>query len=363
MRKNIVFHTFSEIQPLKRSLNRRSNRSLFCLTFVIMLSICLTGCKKQKESHQPKTNLQEVKNLEKANEIHIYRYDQELFRLSQDSLAEGLKELRKDYDFFIGENPSINQLKAYLNDPVIQNLYKDAQVQYADLSDMEKAFQAAFARIRYHFPKFRIPRIYTIISGLDPESTIIYVDSVLIISLDMYLGADYRYYKQMGEYLPNFIRRHLSKEYILSDCMKAIAYQVIHSNNASTGLIDDMLLEGKRWMFTEIALPDAPDSIICLYPNEQLQWAEKNEYEIWSFLIQKNLLYSNDNMVIRKMIGEAPYTAYFGKNAPGNLGSWLGWHICRAWIDNNSQSAVTALFEEKNPQKILKESQYKPVKK
>jgi len=179
----------------------------------------------------------------------------------------------------------------------------------------------------------------------------------------MYMGADYHYYKQMGEYLPLFIRRHLDKEYIMSDCMRALSYQVIHSNNVSSNLLDDMILEGKRLMFSEIAMPNAHDSIICFYTGDQLKWAEYNEYDVWSFLIRKNYLYGNDNLVARKLIGEAPYTAYFGTNSPGNLGSWLGWQICRSWIKNNGNKAVKELFESKDPQKILKESQYKPIKK
>ncbi|MBO4402505.1 MAG: hypothetical protein J5792_02305 [Bacteroidales bacterium] len=336
---------------------------IILFTWLIIGCLGLNGCKHKKEVHQPKTNLQEVKKLEKENPVRICRYEQALFNLPSDSLEEGLKKMRKDYDFFIGDNPSVTDLKAYLNDPVIKNLYKDVQQKYADISDLEKGFQQAFARLQYHFPNFKAPRIYTIVSGMDFESPIIYVDTVLIIALDMYLGADYHYYKQMGEYLPNFVRRHLSKEYILSDCMKALSYQVIHSNNASANLLDDMILEGKRWMFSEIALPDAPDSLICLYTADQLRWAEINEYDVWSFLIQKNYLYGNDNLVARKLIGETPYTAYFGNSSPGNLGSWLGWQICRSWIAHNPQTPVTALFEEKVPQKILKESQYKPIKK
>ena len=340
--------------------------SLFRL--LVGLSVCLfclglPGCKQQKDNVQPKTNEQEVKQIEKEHPLHIYRYEKALAAIPTDSLAEGLKKLRKDYDFFVGENPSVTDLQAYLNDPVIRDLYKEVQRQYADISDLEKGFQAAFARIRYHFPDIRLPRIYTIVSGMDFEAPVILVDSVLIISLDMYLGADFRLYKQMGEYLPMYVRRHLNRDHILSDCMKALSYRVIHSNSAAANLLDEMLLEGKRWMFTEIALPEAPDSAICLYTPGQLEWAKFNEYDIWSFLIQKNYLYGNDNLVVRKLIGESPYTAYFGNKSPGNLGSWLGWQICRSWIRQNPNLPVKQLFEEKNPQKILKESQYKPVKK
>ncbi len=333
----------------------------FCL--LLITAGCLTGCRKKTPAHQPKVNQRELKQLEEKHPVRICRYDQALFSLPQENLKESLDSLKQDYAFFLGDNPSVPQLKAYLNDPINKRLYKEVQEQYADISDLELAFQDAFARLRLHFPGIQIPRIYTIISGLSYETPIIYVDSVLIISLDMYMGKNYHYYKQLGESLPLFIRRRLSKEYLLSDCMKALSYQVIHSNNASSSILDDMILEGKRWMFTEIALPNAHDTLICGYTKEQLDWIQHYEYDVWSFLIEKNYLYSNDNLVSRKLVGEAPFTAYFGKQSPGNIGSWIGWQICRAWIVQHKDDALSGLFQEKDPQTILKNSRYKPVKK
>lgn len=332
---------------------------LLCVLSILSLS----GCKKKQSGHLPKINQREVKKIEDSHPVHIYRYEQALFNLPQQDLEKELKSLQADYAFFIGDDPSIPQLKAYLDDPVNQRLYKDVQQKYGDLSKIAKAFQEAFARIRFYFPEARLPRIYTLISGLSYETPIIYVDSVLIISLDMFMGSDYHYYKKMGEALPMFIRRRLSEEYILPDCMKALSYQVIHSNNASTCILDDMILEGKRWMFAQMALPEVEDSLICAYTASQMRWINAYEYDVWSFLIHKDYLYSNDNLVSRKLVGEAPFTAYFGKESPGSIGSWIGWQICRSWLAQNEGRPLKALFEEKNPQQILKDSKYKPTKK
>lgn len=337
--------------------------STFCLLLFLSLLLAATACKKKEPNYQPQSNTQKIKKIEESHPIRIYRYEQALFSLSTENLKEGLDSLQKDYHFFLGDNPSTSDLKKYLNDPLNKRLYKEVQQQYADLSDLEEDFQKAFARIRYYFPDAELPRIYTIVSGLSYETPVIYVDSVLIISLDMYMGSDYHYYKQMGEMLPLFIRRHLNRENILPDCMKALSYQVIHSNNAALNILDDMVLEGKRWMFAEIALPECPDSLICNYTTDQMEWAKAYEYDVWSFLINKNYLYTNDNLVARKLIGEAPFTAYFGERSPGNLGSWLGWQICRHWVLQNQEHPMKELFEEKNPQTVLKNSKYRPTKK
>lgn len=340
------------------------NRIFIYMLCGLISGFSLYSCNKKKvKDFQPQVDRKEINKLEKENPVHIYRYEQELFSISQDSIEEELKRLQSDYHFFLGDNPSVTELKAYINDPNNKRLYKQSQEKYADVSNLEKEFQKAFARIRYFFPDAEIPKIYTIISGLNYEMPIIYVDTVLIISLDMYMGSDYHFYKRLGDVIPMFIRRRLSEEYIIPDCMKAISCQFIKSNNAPSNILDNMIFEGKVWIFTEMSLPDIPDSLICGYTQAQLEWAELYEHDVWSFLINKDYLYSNDNLVTRKLMGEAPFTAYFGKKSPGNIGSWMGWQICRAWMEHNPKSDIKNLFYEKNPQTILENAKYKPAKK
>jgi len=62
------------------------------------------------------------------------------------------------------------------------------------------------------------------------------------------------------------------------------------------------------------------------------------------------------------LVGDAPFTAYFGNQSPGQVGAWIGWRICRSWVEKNPQRKVTELFNETDAQKILTESKYKPQK-
>jgi hypothetical protein len=185
----------------------------------------------------------------------------------------------------------------------------------------------------------------------------------LVIALDMYLGADYTYYKRLGPIVPKYLIRKFSKEYILSDCMKNLAYDYIKFDGKKNTLLNEMITVGKCWMFTEIALPQIEDSIISGYSLQKQQWAQQNEYNVWTYLIDKNYLYSNDNMLIRKFVSEAPFTSYFGNNSPGQIATWIGWQICRAWISNNPDKKISELMYETDAQKILQQSKYKPHKK
>jgi hypothetical protein len=338
----------------------------FVAVVVLGLFFCRCNSCNRKEAVTPVINKSEVKQIQKSLNIHIWRYEQALNAIEKDSLAAGLKQLQKDYYFFIGDNPTktenVAQIRDFLNDKNIKQLFSDVEKQYKDISDMEKAFTEAFSLLKYHFSQAVIPRVYTTVAGLFYEMPIIYYDTNLVISLDMYLGKNYKAYKQLGAEVPKFISRRYSKEYILPDCFKEISYQYIKHQKAESSLLDEMILEGKRLLFTESMLPNTPDSLIFAFPQEKIQWAMNNEANIWGYLIENNYLYSKDNTVIRKFIAEAPFTNFFGQQSPGKVGAWIGWQICRSWIQKNPDKKLSELMNETDAQKILSESKYKPKK-
>ena len=100
-------------------------KRIILFTWLIIGCLGLNGCKHKKEVHQPKTNLQEVKKLEKENPVRICRYEQALFNLPSDSLEEGLKngvfpdsiknEFRRGLDYF-GQSPIIVRSSSLLED-------------------------------------------------------------------------------------------------------------------------------------------------------------------------------------------------------------------------------------------------------
>ncbi|MBP7103132.1 MAG: hypothetical protein KBA86_07775 [Bacteroidales bacterium] len=338
------------------------------IIFILLIGSLFFSCqhKSKKTDYTPKLNEKEINKIHQTIDVDILRYDKALFSLDRSQVTNELLKLQKDYSFFIRENPTtsenIERLLTFMNDNLNQELYKDVQKQFPDLSSMEKDFNSAFTLIKYHFPQAVIPKIYSAILGLSYEYPIIYEDSVLVIALDMYLGSNYKNYKRLGNLVPHFIIRRFTKEYILRDCMKIISYDYIKFDKNATTLLDEMIFEGKRWMFAELMLPSTHDSIIAGYSLEKLQWTQNNELNIWTYLIDKEYLYSNDNILIRKFIYDAPFTATFGNVSPGQIGAWLGWQICRSWIKQNPEKKISELMTETNAQKILKESKYKPKK-
>jgi len=60
-------------------------------------------------------------------------------------------------------------------------------------------------------------------------------------------------------------------------------------------------------------------------------------------------------------LNDGPFTSGFAKESPSRVGKWLGWQIIRAYMENN-ELGLEAMFAEKDSQKILQLSKYKPGK-
>ncbi len=61
-------------------------------------------------------------------------------------------------------------------------------------------------------------------------------------------------------------------------------------------------------------------------------------------------------------LAEAPFTPGIGENSDSapKLAVWTGWQIVRMYMEKNPDVTLQQLLQEKDPQKILTESKYKP---
>ena len=79
-------------------------------------------------------------------------------------------------------------------------------------------------------------------------------------------------------------------------------------------------------------------------------------------LIDQELLYSSDPLVIRKYMQDGPFTAGLPEGSPAMLGKWVGWQIVRNYMQKNDDVTLSNLFGVTDSQVILSQSGYKPKK-
>lgn len=334
----------------------------FIIIFFLIISISCNKCNKEK-SGVPKVEISATDSVK----VNIHRYEKALFAVDIKNLRSGLKKLLPEYSFFIPDSAlkdssSLLQMKQYLTDPFIILLYDDVLKLYPDVKDLETQLGKALTYFKYYYPEKKTPKVFTCVSGLYYEEPIRYADSLLIISLDMYMGSNYKYYHEMLMDVPLYIQRRFSREFMLPDCMRAIAKTIVDNSKENKQFIDYIVYEGKILYFLDATLPDTPDSLKIYYTKSQMDWCLKNESNIWSYIIDNKLLYSSNASIIAKLCTDGPFTSVFSKQSPPRTGIWIGWQIVRAYMENNKKVTMQQLFENQDAQGILTKSKYKPKK-
>jgi hypothetical protein len=253
---------------------------------------------------------------------------------------------------------NLKRMSDYLNDTLLISVFKDCQKRLSDLSVIEDQLTQAFRHYKYYFPNMTLPDVFTYISGFDYEYPIQYFDDHLLIAIDLYLGADYYRYKKLG--LANYIIKRFSEEYMVRDCMIAMAQAQTDRRKEGTALLDQMISQGKLLWFAAAMFPEMPETVLLDYTKTQWEWALNGEATVWAFIIENEMLYSTQMQPVQKFIADGPFTSYFGAESPPRLGAFIGWKIISSYMNRHINVTLGELMKNYNSQEILNQSGYKP---
>lgn len=286
--------------------------------------------------------------------IIIKRFDQEFYSGS----VSKLPKLKDNYPYlFPVQNPDSIWINKMQNKDE-QELFAETQKLYSNFSDQKEQLTDLFKHIKYYYPNFNPPKVITLLTNVDYESKVIYADSLLLVSLDMYLGKDSNIYEDF----PDYIKNNFTKDHMVVDVAKAFADVQIPLSPDRT-FISRIIQEGKKMYMLDAYLPNLSDAEKIGYTQEQINWADFNDEGVWKYFIQKKLLFSSDPELTKRFINAAPFSKFYQANdneTPGRIGVWFGWQIVRAYMQNNNASVQDLL--KTNNEEVFKRSKYKPVK-
>jgi len=287
-------------------------------------------------------------------DFSIKRYDEDFYNASKETLPN----VKSTYPYLFPEEfvDSISLLK--INDSQEQELFKETQKVYQDFSIQKKEITTAFKHIKYYNPKFRAPNVVTILTNIDYSSRVIYADSLLLISLDVYLGENHPFY---ADY-PKYIKQNNTKEHLVVDVAKAIIDAQVYPSNKRS-FIAKMIYEGKKIYVLDLYVPSASNQEKMGYSQDKLNWAEANEEEVWTYFIDQKLLFSTDTELNSRFLENAPFSKFYREQdnlSPGRIGVWMGWQIVKSYMKHNDVSLQELLKIEE--EEIFKKSNYKPTR-
>ncbi len=332
---------------------------------VLLLPGLIAGC------HCGKIKKKDLAGIE-VN-LKVNRLDNILFRLSSenlkaqypaiDSIYKGflsfyVREMLALGDFKAQPDSTIFRLNKYLDDPYVKEVRDTCEKVFGDFSRYENELKKALQHYKYYFPGNKIPEVVTFISNFS-YSAITYDTTFLGIGIDMYLGKDFKYYHDL---YPKYMYEKFSPEFMTANCMKALATENFRMEPHDNKMLSQMVSSGLTLYFTDLTLPDEEDYKKIGFNPEDIHWCFVNEPEIWKFLIDRDLLYTTDAEKQKLYIGPGPSSSGMPKDAPGNVGTWVGWQIVRAYARKHPEVTFEELLQ-KDPQEILTRSGYKPSRK
>lgn len=287
-------------------------------------------------------------------ETHIERFDQ----LFYTTPVEDIGKLKSKFPYLFPESNPDSVWVNKMQNKDEQALFAESQKLYANFDDEAKRINSLFKHIKYYYRNFKEPRVITILSNVDYNNNVILADSLLFVSLDIFLGKDSHIYSEF----PNYIKQNYTKEHLIVAIADKFSERYI-PRSPINNFVSKMVQEGKKLALTHSFLPNIEKSEILGYTNDQYGWAQNSEIEIWKYFMQNEMLYDSDPQLISRFIEEAPFSKFFlevDQDSPGKIGAWFGWQIVNSYLNNNNVPIQKVMLMDN--EEIFKNSKYKPKK-
>lgn len=278
------------------------------------------------------------------SKVNIIRFDKTQYEYIEFNSFDATQRMKSDYYPMtkllvenildigsIADDGIQVKFREYYSDSLLMQLMDDVESKFEDISTIEADLGKAFKSLGEELPDVAIPQVYAQLSALN--ESIIVSDTLLGISLDKYMGADYPLYKF---FYYSYQRKSMSPDRIDNDCLVSlIGSDYPYDLEQTPNLCNLMVHLGRlHYVTAKVLGVDLQEQLD--YTDNEWQWCVDNERDIFRFIIENNQLYSTDFMVLRKYLKPSPYVQYFGKQSPSRLGVWIGARIVEAYVKRNN---------------------------
>ena len=270
---------------------------------------------------------------------------------------EVIPELKKKYPFLFPKQFSDSVWISRQKDSLQLLLQSEVNKTFKNIELFERDVNHLFKHIKYLFPFVKTPRVITLTNNVDYQIKTVYSDSLLLISLDTFLGSENLLYHG----IPNYIRKELDPKYITVQIADKFGTFIIPPIEDRTFLAR-MIYEGKKLYLHDLLLPHVPIEDRIVYTKEEFNWALENEKYVWQYFIEKQVLYQTQLEWVQRFIEPAPFSKFYlqlDNETPGRIGSWLGWQIVNSYMTQFPETPLDELLKISS-QKLFNLSKYKP---
>ena len=290
----------------------------------------------------------------KQNKIKIERFE----KLFYGSSPNDLGQIKSKYPFFFPDSYPDSVWLDRLNDPIQIEIFNEIMMKYESVTFLEEGLYKFFEKHKVLDDKFITPKIITVNTDVDYRNKVILADSLLLVGLDNYLGADHRFY----DGIPDYVKEDFTIQNILSDISEEFALSIIPRIEFYT-FLEKIIYHGKILYYKDYSL-SVSDRHKIGYSIEKMNWANENEYFVWTYFVENNILFDPDNNLDVRFINDAPFSKFYleiDNESSEMIGKYIGWKIVKSFMKNNDVSLNKMLISK--PMDIYYNSKYKPQKK
>jgi len=312
--------------------------------FVIIISVLLLSCDYNKNK--------ESKNAINYIDVKFDRFEKKFFNSSLDSLSKLIDE----YPFLFSKRFSLDEWKAIKTDSTRKEIFNKTDSVFKNFKSVENGVKKIFTNTKNFFPNFKSPKLITLNNGIDYKYKIIDSDSIILISLDCYLGENIFY---------NNIPAHISKlmvpEFVTIDISELISSRYVEIP-LDRKFISKIIYHGKLlFLMKEVSGID-PLKALGFNKNNK-DWMIENEDNVWKYFVENDLLFSTQSSLDYRFLANAPFSKFglsIDFESPPMVGRWIGYQIVKSYSKKN-KSNLNDLLNQDNYELYLK-SNYKPNK-
>ena len=317
-----------------------------------------------------------ILDLSSSNlEIKLNRFEKKFEKIDTNNIISSLKSLRSEDSLFfdsytiqmmrfgrITDTPSVTTkyIREFLTNKDVRNLHDSVSIKFENIKPIEQELTEAMKYFEHYFPNLAIPKVYSVVSEFG-YNAVTFDSATLVLSLDMFMGKDFSIYRSID--FPSYKIARFAPQYIAPNAMEVLYLQHFGRNELeeTSALVYEMIEKGKKLYFLESMMPEKEKHFLIGYSPEQLAWCNASESDIWAFYNEKDLFYSKSYIEHKKHIDDGPRTAGMPKEAPGNVGSWVGWQIVNAYMKNAGGSVTLEQLLKTPAETIMNKSKYKPA--
>lgn len=254
------------------------------------------------------------------------------------------------------DSVSADLIQVWASSEVVKMFTPPVDSIYPSLDPMKASLAAILAEAERNRLELPTRRYAAVVYGR-PES-ILFVDTVALIALNHFLGADFEGYSHWPAYRRSE-KTPTQLPYALAEALIATSYPYAVDPTDAT-LLSRMVYEGALAKAKFELVPNADLADVFGYSKDDFEWLKDNERNIWRLLVGNRMIYETSEALADRLIMPSSGVNGFDMSLPARVGRYIGYRIVEAFCKSHSDVALPFLLSSDfyNSPTVLAESGY-----